>query len=66
MMFLCNFLKTYKLVIHITCGIIMYSRGGNPQQDNLIAIEIKKSMNNKRDKSRLIVLIKDSFDIIRR
>ncbi|GLC90066.1 hypothetical protein [Lysinibacillus piscis] len=63
-------LKTIKngkeIVIPITCDIIVHSRGENIKQDNLIAIEMKKSTNNKvekdKDRERLIALTKDSFD----
>ena len=53
-------------VINITCDIILHSRGENIEQDNLIAIEMKKwnqSVNQKnQDKERLIALTKDTFD----
>ncbi|MEE3808577.1 hypothetical protein V2H29_16700 [Lysinibacillus fusiformis] len=63
-------LKTIKndkeIVIPITCDIIVHSRGENTKQDNLIAIEMKKSTNKKtekdKDRERLIALTKDSFD----
>lgn len=65
-------LKTIKndkeVVIPITCDIIVHSRGENINQDNLIAIEMKKSSNKKvekdKDRDRLIALTKDSFDNI--
>jgi hypothetical protein len=65
-------LKTIKnseeLVIPITCDIIVHSRGENIEQDNLIAIEMKKSTHSQREKNkdreRLIALTKDSFDNI--
>ena len=30
-------------IINVTCDLIMHSRGKHPEQDNLIAIEMKKS-----------------------
>ncbi|WP_233455066.1 caspase family protein [Paenibacillus elgii] len=53
-------------VIPINCDIIVHSRGEILSQDNLIALEMKKSTNRKseklRDKNRLVALTKDSFD----
>lgn len=55
-------------IITINCDLIIHSRGHNLEQDNLIAIEMKKSnisndeKNNDRD--RLIALTKDSYDDI--
>lgn len=53
-------------IIAINCDIIVHSRGEIIGQDNLIAIEMKKSTaieNAKiKDKERLIALTKDSFD----
>ncbi|HFK1716335.1 hypothetical protein [Bacillus cereus] len=55
-------------IINITCDIIVHSRGESKEQDNLIAIEMKKSTNTKiekdKDKERLIALTKDTFDNI--
>ncbi|NIK22888.1 hypothetical protein [Paenibacillus lupini] len=55
-------------VIRINCDIIIHSRGENINKDNLIAIEMKKSVSGKKekikDKNRLIALTKDSFDDI--
>ena len=52
-------------VVKITCDLIVHSRGQNKQQDNLIAIEMKKStakkMDKRKDKDRLIALTKDTF-----
>lgn len=49
-------------VIHITCDLIVHSRGHNERQDNLIAIEMKKSTRSKShknaDKERLMKLTK--------
>lgn len=55
-----------EIVIPITCDVIVHSRGENTKQDNLIAIEMKKSTNTKvekdKDRERLIALTKDTFD----
>ncbi len=55
-------------VIRINCDLILHSRGIHPEQDNLIAIEMKKSNRpreeKERDYNRLIALTKDSFDDI--
>lgn len=52
--------------IRINCDLIVHSRGKNLKQDNLIAIEMKKSIRSKNDKEndriRLKCLTKDSFD----
>lgn len=37
-------------IIKIKCDLIVHSRGRNKQQDNLIAIEMKKSTNKKKRK----------------
>ncbi len=51
------------LVIPITWDIIVQSRGEYINQDNLIAIEMKKSSNTKaekdKDRERLIALTED-------
>ena len=39
-------------IITINCDLIVHSRGQNVNQDNLIAIEMKKSTAKKRDKER--------------
>jgi hypothetical protein len=53
-------------IIPINCDLILHSRGENVEQDNLIAIEMKKStqsqMEKQADRDRLIALTKDSFD----
>ena len=53
-------------IIKINCDLILHSRGEHPKQDNLIAIEMKKSTRRasekKKDRDRLIALTKDSFD----
>ncbi len=52
-------------VIYITCDLILHSRGHHPEQDNLIAIEMKKSTRSvadkTKDRNRLRALTKDSF-----
>lgn len=53
-------------VTSITCDLIVHSRGKQKQQDNLLAIEMKKSSapesEKMKDRVRLIALTKDSFD----
>lgn len=53
-------------IVKINCYLIVHSRGMNIEQDNLIAIEMKKSHRPKKekesDKERLMCLTKDSFD----
>lgn len=53
-------------VIDINCDIIIHSRGEIIEQDNLIAIEMKKSISplkeKNKDKERLRALTKNSFD----
>lgn len=53
-------------IIPINCDLIVHSRGEHVEQDNLIAIEMKKSTRTPEDKNkdreRLIALTKDSFD----
>jgi len=53
-------------IITINCDLIVHSRGEISSQDNLIAIEMKKSYRpeaaKKADKERLMCLTKDSFD----
>ncbi|SDP38219.1 hypothetical protein SAMN05421677_11771 [Halobacillus aidingensis] len=52
-------------VMKITCDIILHSRGSNLEQDNLIAIEMKKSNRPQKEKNkdryRLMLLTRDSF-----
>lgn len=60
-------IKGQKLnIIRINCDLIVHSRGECLEQDNLIAIEMKKSKRSKtskeNDKDRLKCLTKDSFD----
>lgn len=67
-----NIKKTFQgsdyQVITITCDLILHSRGKCVEQDNLIAIEMKKSNRpvheKNADRERLIALTKDSFDDI--
>ncbi|MDD3794213.1 MAG: hypothetical protein PHI37_05340 [Candidatus Gracilibacteria bacterium] len=53
-------------VLNITCDIIIHSRGENINQDNLIAIEMKKSTGREdekqKDRDRLIALTKELND----
>ena len=55
-------------VITIACDLILHSRGENILQDNLIAIEMKKStrkaVDKNNDRVRLKCLTSDSFDNI--
>jgi len=52
--------------ISICCDLIVHSRGEIPAQDNLIALEMKRSTHSRaekdKDKLRLKCLTKDSFD----
>ncbi len=52
--------------IYICCDLILHSRGRNRRQDNLIAIEMKKSTRPDAekisDRYRLRALTKDSFN----
>lgn len=58
-------LEQNSVIIPINCDLIVHSRGKNLQQDNLIAIEMKKSYRPKKDKDkdrlRLECLTKDYF-----
>lgn len=53
-------------IVNVTCDLIMHSRGRHPEQDNLIAIEMKKATGRfsekQKDKERLQALTKDTFD----
>lgn len=53
-------------IIRINCDLIVHSRGKCVEQDNLIAIEMKKSKrpasDKEKDRERLKCLTKDSFD----
>lgn len=67
-------IKTIQKTIHgqreeilpINCDLILHSRGEHIEQDNLIAVEMKKSSTScdakRKDRERLIALTKDSFD----
>lgn len=52
-----------EVITTITCDLIVHSRGSYTQQDNLIALEMKKSNRKKtekqKDKNRLIALTKE-------
>lgn len=51
-------------IITIECDLIVHSRGNNKQQDNLIAIEMKKTTNRKKrkeDRERLEYMTKNSY-----
>lgn len=53
-------------ILNITCDIIIHSRWENRNQDNLIAIEMKKSSwredEKQKDRDRLIALTKELND----
>lgn len=53
-------------IIPINCDLIVHSRGNFIEQDNLLAIEMKKSerplKEKNKDRDRLSALTKDSFD----
>ncbi|OQB23524.1 MAG: hypothetical protein BWY11_01823 [Firmicutes bacterium ADurb.Bin182] len=53
-------------VITINCDLIVHSRGNIIEQDNLLALEMKKSTASDseklKDKERLMALTKDTFD----
>lgn len=55
-------------MVKINCDLIVHSRGKNINQDNLIAIEMKKSDRKPEEKDsdrlRLIALTRDSYDDI--
>ncbi|HDR3492160.1 TPA: hypothetical protein QCN73_003641 [Bacillus wiedmannii] len=55
-------------IITINCDLILHSRGENLVQDNLIALEMKKSNGRKsekeKDRERLKALTRQSFDNI--
>lgn len=55
-------------IITINCDLILHSRGGNLEQDNLIALEMKKSSGRRsekeKDRERLKALTRQSFDNI--
>ncbi|WP_320940258.1 hypothetical protein [Lysinibacillus capsici] len=53
-------------IVRINCDVILHSRGENTEQDNLIAIEMKKSERpteeKQKDRIRLMALTKDTFN----
>ena len=53
-------------VVKITCDLILHSRGLHPEQDNLIALEMKKAhrpqAEKQDDKNRLIALTRTAED----
>lgn len=53
-------------VVNITCDVIVHSRGEKIEQDNLVAIEMKKSNRYEHEKNsdrdRLRALTKESYD----
>lgn len=53
-------------IIRVNCDLIVHSRGENRTQDNLIAVEMKKSerplKEKEKDRIRLSCLTKDSFN----
>ena len=52
--------------VTITCDLILHSRGQMPEQDNLIAIEMKRSghpiAEKAKDRHRLMALTREPFD----
>lgn len=54
------------VVTNITCDLIVHSRGAFIEQDNLIALEMKKAnraeKEKAKDKNRLIALTKSEYD----
>lgn len=52
--------------IKITCDLILHGRGKQPEQDNLLAIEMKKTTRTNRaknsDRERLKILTEDFYD----
>lgn len=53
--------------VSITCDLILHSRGGDPDRDNLIAIEMKRSTHpageKRKDRIRLMALTREPFDV---
>lgn len=53
-------------IVRIKCDFVLHSRGHNPKQDNLLALEMKKSYRSedekKSDRQRLIALTKSTYD----
>ena len=54
-----------EVITNITCDLIMHSRGKYIEQDNLLALEMKKSSRpdseKQKDKNRLIALTRDGY-----
>jgi hypothetical protein len=61
-----TFVNRDEVPIVITCDLIVHSRGAIASQDNLIAIEMKRSRHpqdeKEKDRIRLSCLTHDSFD----
>ena len=61
-----NIQDVHEEIIPINCDLILHSRGEIVEQDNLIAIEMKKSNRPAKekhaDRARLMALTKDSFN----
>lgn len=57
----------YDVITNITCDLIIHSRGTCIEQDNLIALEMKKADRTKKektnDKNRLIALTKEENSV---
>lgn len=55
-------------IMRINCDLIVHSRGHYPEQDNLIAIEMKKASapnrEKEKDRERLMALTKSSYNDI--
>ena len=53
-------------IVKITCDLILHSRGLNIKQDNLLALEMKKSYRSQKakdsDRKRLMALTKSTYD----
>ena len=53
-------------IVSITCDLIIHSRGEIPEQDNLIAVEMKKvahsAQSKDSDRRRLIALTRTTYD----
>ena len=53
-------------VVSIVCDLIVHSRGKIIENDNLIALEMKKAYRpmkeNEKDRARLVALTKESYD----
>ena len=53
-------------IVNINCDLILHTRGANIEEDNLIAIEVKKydrlTREKQNDRERLRALTKESYD----